>query len=330
MGTLVEGATNAVRTCMGVNELDRVLIVTDRHTKEAAGAIHTIAKSITNSMTFVLEDFASRPMRGLPAEIIKALPDATVTFWIAQMYDGELKFRTLFRNEALKYARHAHMPGLTNEIMEQGMCTDYNLIYKTTMRICETVKDVTDIHVTSSDGTSLDLVFNKNWRWVPSHGIFHEKGMWGNLPDGEVFTTPYNVNGTIVVSELGDWFAKRYGYLQDKVRFVIKNSRIDLDNIKCKDKELKEELLRYLRTDENSNRASEFAIPTNLSLMNQPLIGNMLQDEKARVHIAFGDPYASETNADWKSNTHIDFILDECDITIPGIEVMKSGRLLIG
>jgi hypothetical protein len=47
------------------------------------------------------------------------------------------------------------------------------------------------------------------------------KGEWGNLPDGEVFTAPYNVNGVIVVSELGDWFARKYGYLQEKILLRI-------------------------------------------------------------------------------------------------------------
>ena len=328
MGTLVEGATNAVKICMGVNDSDKVVIVTDQHTREVADAIHSIAKSITNSRIFVLEDYTARPMKELPAEIIRAIPDSTVTFWMAQSYEGELKVRSFFRTEAMKYARHAHMPGVTKEMMEQGMCADYNLVYKTTMKIYDTVKNVGNMHASSRDGTSLDLEFNKNWRWIPSHGIFHEKGTWGNLPDGEVFTTPYNVNGIMIVSELGDWFAKKYGYLQDRIRFEINDSRIDLGSVQCSNSELKRELLKYLETDENSNRASEFAIPTNLHLMNMPLIGNMLQDEKARVHIAFGDPYGSQTNANWQSSTHVDCILENCDVTTDTIEIMKAGKLL--
>ena len=327
MGNLDIGATNAVQTCMGVNESDSVMIVTDQNTEEVANAIYRKAKSIANSRIFVLEDYAPRPINKIPGELIKAIPDATVTFWATQMYYGELKSRTLFKTEALKNARHAHMPGLTREIMEQGMCADYNLIHKITMKIYEIVKNISSIKVRSSDGTSLDLKFDKNWRWIPSHGIFHERGMWGNLPDGEVFGTPYNVNGTTVASELGDWFAKKYGYLHDKVHFEIKNSRINLDHIHCDDKELEGELLQYLQTDVNSNRASEFAIPTNISLMDRPLIGNMLQDEKARVHMAFGDPYGSQTNANWKSSTHIDFILEECDVTVDDVEVIKKGKL---
>ncbi len=329
MYTLTEGAANAVKICMGVSDFDRVLIVTDRHTNQVTDAIHDIARSITKSRVLVLEDYTSRPMKALPTEIIRSIPETTATFWITQLYEGELKSRTSFIDEALKYARHAHMPGVTKEIMEQGMCADYNSVYKATIKVYEIVKGAGSMHVASPDGTSLNLTFNTNWRWIPSHGIIREKGRWGNLPDGEVFTTPYSVNGTIVVSELGDWFAKKYGYLHDKIRFEIKNSRIDLDNIQCNNMELKREVLKYIKTDENSNRASEFAIPTNLALMARPLIGNMLQDEKARVHIAFGEPYGSQTNANWRSNTHVDCILEGCDITADGIEIMDSGRLLV-
>ena len=39
------------------------------------------------------------------------------------------------------------------------------------------------------------------------------------------------------------------------------------------------------------------------------MIGVLLQDEKVPgVHLAFGDPYGSQTNADWKSCTHVDVL----------------------
>jgi leucyl aminopeptidase (aminopeptidase T) len=221
MGSLEKGASNAVKVCMGVNSSDRVMLATDHNTKEVADAIYSISSSITNSDLFVLEDYTSRPMTELPEQIFRAIPNATVTFWIAQSYEGELKVRSIFRTEALKYARHAHMPGVTKTMMEQGMCADYDLVYRTTMKLYELVRNVNKMQLTSEEGTNLRLEFNKEWRWVPSHGIFHMKGEWGNLPDGEVFTAPYNVNGVIVVSELGDWFARKYGYLQEKILLRI-------------------------------------------------------------------------------------------------------------
>ena len=70
---------------------------------------------------------------------------------------------------------------------------------------------------------------------------------------------------------------------------------INVGSINCANEVLRNELTQYLSTDSNSSRASEFALPTNPLLMSLPTIGNLLQDEKARVHIAFGDPYRDET-----------------------------------
>jgi leucyl aminopeptidase (aminopeptidase T) len=329
MGSLEEGASNAVKICMGVNSSDRVLIVTDHDTKEIADAVYRISSSIADSEMFVLEAYIKRPMNEVPVQIFKAIPRVTVTFWIAQSYEGELKARSIFRTEALKYARHAHMPGVTKTMMEQGMCADYDLVCKTTMKLYELVRNINEMHVTSEEGTNLHLEFNKEWRWIPSHGIFRKMGEWGNLPDGEVFTAPYSANGVIVVSEFGDWFARKYGHLQEKISIRIIDSRI-IPDFDCADANLRKDLSQYLSTDENSNRASEFAIPTNLHLMSMPLIGNMLQDEKARVHIAFGDPYGSQTNAGWTSATHVDCILERCNLSGDGMQIMRDDKLLVG
>lgn len=330
MGSLEEGASNAANICMGIKKNDRVLIVTDKATHEVANAIYRSAKEITSDTSvFILEDYVKRPMEELPDKIIKALPNATVTFWIAQSLEGELPARSAFRREAVKYARHAHMPGVTRVMMEQGMCADYQDVYGTTMKIYEIVREVQSMHVTNDEGTSLKIEFNQDWKWIPSHGIFHNKGEWGNLPDGEVFTAPYKVNGTLVLSELGDWFAEKYGYLDNCLRFEINNSMIDMDSIDCPNTALKKDLLAYLKTDENSNRASEFAIPTNNFLIENPLIGNLLQDEKARVHIAFGDPYGSQTGAGWKSKTHVDCIIEKANVIADNVEIMREGKPVI-
>ena len=57
-----------------------------------------------------------------------------------------------------------------------------------------------------------------------------------------------------------------------------------------------------------------------------PTIGNLLQDEKARVHIAFGDPYQDDTGAPWRCPTHIDMLLEECDLAVDGRTIMKKGN----
>ena len=57
------------------------------------------------------------------------------------------------------------------------------------------------------------------------------------------------------------------------------------------------------------------------------MIGILLQDEKVPgVHLAFGDPYGSQTGAAWKSRTHIDVLTRDCDVWIDALQVISRGR----
>ena len=73
----------------------------------------------------------------------------------------------------------------------------------------------------------------------------------------------------------------------------------------CDHKALERDFWQYCHTDQHSDRVGELAFGTNLGL--REMIGILLQDEKVPgVHIAFGDPYGSQTRADWKSTTSED------------------------
>ena len=58
------------------------------------------------------------------------------------------------------------------------------------------------------------------------------------------------------------------------------------------------------------------------------MIGVLLQDEKIPgVHLAFGDPYGSQTGAPWKSRTHIDVLTRDCDVWIDDEQVIGQRPL---
>ncbi len=338
MGTLTQGAKNAVEVCMGVKPEERVLIVTDKGTVAVGNALRRVAKKITPYVeVYVLEDYGTRPMQRLPKEIKTAIPKANVTFWAAESKKGELyTLRGPFMKIALKYARHGHMPSVIRRLMEEGMCSDYRQIAKLTEKLYEIVEEAEEINVENPAGTKLRVKLNPEWKWVKSDGMYHEKGKWGNLPEGELFTAVAESNGHMVIDELGDWFSDKYGCLtkpesdsDTPVYINIENSRVNLKTLKCANSQLRRELIEYLKTDENSNRAGEFAFPTNVELMKKPLIGNLLQDEKARVHHAFGNPYPNETGADWKSKTHVDGLMKECSVWVDGRKVMEADKYLI-
>ena len=84
----------------------------------------------------------------------------------------------------------------------------------------------------------------------------------------------------------------------------------------------------YCHTDANSDRVGELAFGTNLGL--HDMIGILLQDEKVPgVHLAFGDPYGSQTHADWSSRTHVDVLTRNCDVWIDDDQVIAEGRYLL-
>ncbi|MDG6906617.1 MAG: aminopeptidase [Nitrososphaerota archaeon] len=282
-----------------------------------------------NVRLFVIENLSQRPLKELPKEIDESIPWANVTFWAAQSLPGELPARHRFIDRAKKFARHGHMPNITSQLMEQGMRSNYDEVYTLTHKIYDIVKDARIIEVKSGLGSDLCVEFDKNWRWVASDGKYHSKGRWGNLPEGEVFTAPMNVNGILVTNLLGDWFSEKYGNFEDSLRLEIRNSVIQLASIQCKNEKLTADLSKYLSTDINSPRASEFAMPTNPLLISLPTVGNLLQDEKARVHIAFGDPYRDETGAPWEAKTHVDMLLEACDVKVEGRIIMNNGKYII-
>jgi leucyl aminopeptidase (aminopeptidase T) len=338
MGTIYQGAKNAVEVCMRVRPGEYVLIVTDKGTYTVGNALKRAAKKVTSYVEMcVLEDYGTRPLTSLPKEIESAIPKANVTFWATQGMEGELEaLRMPFVDAALKYARHGHMPGVTTRCMEEGMCSDYKRIVKFTQRLYETVKGAKRIDVANRSGTKLRVELNPEWRWVKDDGIYHEKGKWGNLPAGELFTAVAESNGQMVIDELGDWLGEKYGCLtkpesdsDTPVYINLESSRVDLKTLECDNVRLKRELIDYLKTDENSNRAGEFALPTNIELLMKPLIGNMLQDEKVRVHHAFGDPVSELTGANWQSKTHVDGLVKKCDVWVDGKKIMEADKYLI-
>jgi aminopeptidase len=321
------GAENAVR-CMGISADDRVIILTDfargniaRHVVDAALARHADV-----SVRF-LEHYAERPLKTFPDrlrnDLIAARP--TVTFYIATAQPGEIAFRISllpFLVQDLK-VRHGHMIGISEELMADGMCADYDEVFRLTNKVYDLVRRARTIHVTSAKGSDVTATFNPTWRWVPCHGRYGEAGTWGNLPEGEVFTAPATVEGVLVCDVVGDYFSEKYGVLEQPVAITVKDGYVT--TISSENQALAQELRDYLFSVPNGNRAGEFAIGTLASL--KRLVGNLLQDEKMPgLHVAFGNPYPQFTGADWDANIHVDVIPACCTIEVDGRVIMRDGE----
>ena len=124
---------------------------------------------------------------------------------------------------------------------------------------------------------------------------------------------------------LGDHFSERYGVLPEPMLFEVGGSRIK--RILFPDDEVRLDVEKYMAQHENSNRAGEFAIGTNIGL--KKLSGNLLQDEKIPgLHIAFGHPYTEETGADWDAPSHCDVVSTRATIKVDGQYLMRDGEFV--
>jgi aminopeptidase len=325
------GARNAVRTCLNVQSSDRVVIIADRERADIHAAIAEEAEATGAAVgTWIMEDWVERPAREFPralADEIRAFRP-TVSFFVAGGMAGELRFRQPMRKFLVNElgCRHGHMIGIDRQVMVEGMAADYGEVYRVTRAVYDVVRSSSKIEVATPLGTELTARISPDLRWIPCDARYWEPRSWGNLPEGEVFTTPFRLDGLLVGEELGDHFSERYGLLEEPVRLRVGGGRVTA--VEVSDPELKLEVEAYLAHSPCSNRAGEFAIGTNVGLTR--IIGNFLQDEKfPGVHVAFGDPYAEETGADWECATHVDVLASRADVWADGRKIMERGRFLI-
>ena len=324
------GAEVAVRICMAVQPGERVLILGDEGSSLISQALADAASPIADAVeTHMLESLGVRPITQIPDALRTALErfQPHVSFYTASSRPGELKFRMAYMPAVMQAnpagARHGHMINITPLLMMQGMRVDYQRIYEVTMRVHELASCAEEIRVTNPKGTDFTATLNPDFKWIPCHGLYHEPGKWGNLPEGETFTSPGNANGVLVVDELGDYFSERYGILDTPVTFEVVDGRVQ--TVRSEDSSLEEDVRSYIFGAENADRVGEFAIGTNIALTG--LVGNLLQDEKfPGVHVAFGDPYGKQTGADWKSDHHVDVIPTQCTIDVDGRRIMSDGE----
>jgi len=333
MGSIAEGVNQAINNCLKIQPGESVVIISDIETASIGHALEAAARKITDKISFyMMEDFGQRPI-AFPEEINKSLSVADVSIYAGQSVQGELaEFRMpmLKAVDANPKLRHGHMISITEEIMKDGMCSDYKQIQHISKLVYEKVKNAEQVRVTTERGTDLTGEFSSDIKWVISDGDITPDN-WSNLPDGEVFTAPANVNGTIVIDGcLGDFFTAKYGSLAEHpVHIKIENGRAIEGSLQCGNEQLLDELKRYIfETDENSNRVGEFAIGTNTGLTK--LIYNLLQDEKfPGIHIAFGSPYPGKTGAKWDSKAHVDGVLKSPNIYVGDELIMKKGKFCI-
>lgn len=315
-------ACNALRIKKG----EKVVIVTDLAKEFFAKEVaqETIKRGASLSY-FVMEHYGKRPYK-VPDVILDVCKnsDAGFVMWEAKKGEYPIFRKPIFDiPQKTKKLRLATMPDITKEILNDAMLADFNKVDEFSRRVYDLLKRAKEVQIKTSKGTNLVALVGK-YNWVKSTGLI-KSGTWGNLPSGEVYTTPYFISGKAVV----DWFV--CGYIDQKcestsVKMEIKDSRII--SVSCKNKNLQRKIVDDIHKDKKASRIGEIALGTNIYI--KKLIGQGLQDEKyPGVHFANGDPIGEKTGAKWDSKTHTDYILRYATVLVDGKKIMDKGKYLI-
>lgn len=323
------GARNAVTVCLRVQPDEKVCVITDKVTADIAAAIvHELEDLGASYRAWVLEDLAPRPLNDLPQELLDDLESSQVSIFAVQAQRNELKSRMQMTEVVnRRKIRHAHMVNINRQIMLEGMRADFQKVDRLSQKVVDMVRKASTIRAKTAAGTDLTADLNPNYRWLKTSGIITPE-KWGNLPGGEIFTTPGEVNGTFVIDGVvGDYLCAKFGNLREHpLTIQMKGNR--LTEAHSENRELENDFWKYTHTDENSDRVGEFAIGTNIDL--KDVIGQILQDEKyPGVHIAFGNPYGAHTGAEWDSSTHIDVVGRKFNIWVDDEQIMRDGKFLV-
>jgi aminopeptidase len=326
---LTPGARNAVNVCLRIQPSEKVTVITDEVTSEiAASLVHELNDIGAPHRAWVLEDLAPRPLVDLPREILEDLETSQVSIFAVQAQTNELRSRMQMTGVVnRRKIRHAHMVNINRQIMVEGMRADFLKVDRISTKVVEMARKAKQIRAKTAAGTDLVADMNPNYHWLKTSGII-SPDKWGNLPGGEVFTAPGEVNGTFVIDGVvGDYLCAKFGDLKDTpLTIEVKGNR--LTKAHSSNRELENDFWNYTHTDDNSDRVGEFAIGTNIGLTD--LIGQILQDEKyPGIHIAFGNPYGEHTGADWYSSTHIDVVGRKFDIWVDNEQIMRQGQFLL-
>ncbi len=323
------GAFNAVNVCLRVHADEQVCVITDQATIEiAASMVRELENVGAVYHAWVLEELAERPLKDLPHAIVEDLESSQVSIFAVQAQTHELRSRIQMTDVVnRRKIRHAHMVNINRQIMQEGMRADFQRVDRLSAKVIAMVRKARRVRATTAAGTDLSADLNPNYKWLKTSGIISPE-KWGNLPGGEIFTTPGEVNGTFVIDGVvGDYLCGKFGNLQENPLTVrMKGNR--LTEAHSENRELENDFWKYTHTDENSDRVGEFAIGTNIDL--KDVIGQILQDEKyPGVHIAFGNPYGAHTGAEWDSTTHIDVVGRKFNIWVDDEQIMQEGKFLV-
>jgi leucyl aminopeptidase (aminopeptidase T) len=217
-------------------------------------------------------------------------------------------------------ARFASLPNVTEAMFRRAIPVDYEYVTRAGAAIAALITRADTVRITSPQGTDFTLtVHGRDGR--NDDGDLRAAGAFGNLPAGEGYVAPVEVEGDGVI--VFDGSVAGYGLLDEPLEAEI--SRGQLVSATGPAAAWLEATLDA--GGQGGRSVAELGIGTNPAAT---LAGVVLEDEKicGTAHIAFGS--SAGIGGVVQAAVHVDAIMLEPTVEIGGVTVAAGRRLLVG
>ena len=226
---LVPGARNAIRDCLRLQPNERITIITDEATRDIAAALQQQVEEVgSDYAVFVLEEYAERPLTTMPRGNPRRSRHLA---GLDLLRPNPARRARLAHADERRREQESHSPRPHGEHQppdharrDAGRFHGDRLAQPAARRARPPRQTR---HLPDPGRDRLRGRPFPNLRWLKTSGIITPE-KWGNLPGGEIFTSPFDSNGIFVVDGVvGDYLCQKYGDIQaTPLTIEVKDNRI--------------------------------------------------------------------------------------------------------
>jgi leucyl aminopeptidase (aminopeptidase T) len=310
------GAAELAVAQIGVRPSERVAVLHNPAQAEIAEALGAAIRAAGGEVDVV--GFPALERHGVepPEEVARAIAAADACFAATDTSLSHTRARLAGTGRG---GRFASLPTVTADIFRRVIPIDYAEMSRRGAAIAELITRVDEVRITSPQGTDVRLVVRgRDGR--NDDGDLRAPGAFGNLPAGEAYVAPVEVEGEGVL--VFDGSVAGFGLLDEPMRVELAGGRLVSASGRAG-----AWLEQYLDAGGEGGRSvAELGIGTNPAAT---LTGIVLEDEKimGTAHVAFGS--SAGIGGVVQSTVHVDSVMLEPTIEIDGQTVVSGGRLLV-
>jgi len=253
--------------------------------RQMANEWYTLFKELGEKTGFTVA-FLEYPATGMhntsiPDAIVKAVRESQLVLAMTE-YSASAALISLCRKKN-SHTRCASMPGVEKRMEHTAFQADYQQVKRYALAIEKLLNNAIGAAIRFSTGDTL-FVDLRNRVADADTGECTQPGQFINFPSGESCKVPYEAAADEIAlfgesKTAGIWPASIEGEL---LKFVVKNNRIV--NIIGTGKKA-EEMRTFFQDNETRRNVAELGIGCNPKAV---ITGNVLEDEKVGLHIAYG------------------------------------------